>query len=167
MSGGAQVRLDLGDVIAEFNLLVKGQRRYHLTWHVGAPHNTTTADRVIKGPPYANSTGRITVTMDLQADKKVPLSVGFTDEVGNPVATPEGATAVFTVDDPTIIALTDNGDGTAEAAAVGTLGNAVVHVEVTNGETVLTGDLAFTVIAGDAERVAITAGDAEEVTPDA
>lgn len=98
---------------------------------------------------------------------QVPLSITFTDEVGNVVATPDGATTTFTVDDPTIINLTDNGNGTASAAAVGPLGTANVHVEVTwNGHTV-TGDLQIIVVAGLAERVEIVAGEPTEVTPDA
>jgi hypothetical protein len=106
--------------------------------------------------------------MDLQADKKVALSVEFTDEVGNAVPAPTDAVVVYTVDDPSIIALTDNGDGTAEAAATGTLGTANVHVEassVLSGLTV-TGDLQIVVVAGLAERVNIVAGAPEEVTPD-
>jgi hypothetical protein len=101
--------------------------------------------------------------MDLQADKQVPLALQWTDEVGNPVDAPEGATAVYTVDDPTIINLTDNGDGTATAAAVGTLGTATVHVA--SGD--LAGDLAIVVVAGLAERITVVAGDPVEVTPDA
>jgi hypothetical protein len=104
--------------------------------------------------------------MDLQADKQVPLSVQFTDEVGNPVAAPSGTAVAYTVDDPTIINLTDNGDGTAVAAAVGPLGTANVHVEVSwNGHT-LSGDLQIVVVAGLAERVNIVAGEPTEVTPD-
>ena len=103
--------------------------------------------------------------MDLQADKKVALSVEFTDEVGNVVPTPVGETVVYTVDDATIIALTDNGDGTASAAATGVLGTANVHVDA-SGPVAATGDLQLVVVAGDAERVAIVAGPPEEVTPD-
>ena len=104
--------------------------------------------------------------MDLQADKQVPLSITFTDEVGNPVETPAGATVAYTVDDPTIINLTDAGDGTAVAAAVGILGQAVVHAEVSFDGATLTGDLLLVVVAGEAERVAVVAGAPEEVTPD-
>jgi hypothetical protein len=109
--------------------------------------------------------------MDLQADKKVTLSVEYTDEVGNPVSAPAGATAVYTVDDPTIINLTDNGDGTAVAAATGTLGTANVHLDATfvDDDAVshtVSGDLQLVVVAGLAERVNITAGAPEEVTPD-
>jgi len=104
--------------------------------------------------------------MDLQADKKVALTASYTDEVGNPVPTPADAAVTYTVDDPTIINLTDNGDGTAEAAATGTLGTAHVHVDATSGGITLTGDLEIVVVAGLAERVAIVAGEPEEVTPD-
>jgi len=103
--------------------------------------------------------------MDLQADKKVTLTFRTTDEVGNPVPLPAGETVVFTVDDPTIINLTDNGDGTAEAAATGTLGTATVHAEAT-GPLPGSGDLQLVVVAGDAERFEIVAGEPTEVTED-
>lgn len=103
--------------------------------------------------------------MDLQADKKVTLTGGFKDEMGNPVPLPAGETVVYTVDDPSIINLTDNGDGTAVAAAVGVLGTANVHGEAT-GPVNASGDLQIVVVAGDAERFEITPGEPEEVTPD-
>lgn len=104
--------------------------------------------------------------MDLQADKQVALSGQFTDEVGNPVEAPEDATITYTVDDPTIINLTDNGDGTANAAAVGPLGNATVHAEAVADDFTATGDLLISVVAGDAERFEIVPGEVTEVTPD-
>lgn len=104
--------------------------------------------------------------MDLMADQQVALTVGYTDEVGNPVPAPEEVTATFTVDDPTLINLTDNGDGTAVAAAVGPLGTATVHVSTTLNGQELTGDLAIVVVAGLAERINIIAGEPTEVTPD-
>lgn len=105
--------------------------------------------------------------MDLQADKKVTLSVSWTDEVGNPTTPPTDATVTFTVDDDTVINLTDNSDGTAVAAATGTLGQATVHAEASGaGTPVVTGDLLIVVVSGDANRLAITAGAPEEVTPD-
>jgi hypothetical protein len=105
--------------------------------------------------------------MDLQADKKVSLAYQWTDEVGNPTAPPTGTvTAVWTVDNTAVINLTDNGDGTAVAAATGTLGTANVHLEVTaNGDT-FTGDLQLVVVSGLAERINVVAGTPEEVTPD-
>jgi len=132
--------------------------------------DTSPADRTIKPPPYNQPTGKVDVRMDLQADKKVALSIEYTDEVGNPTTAPTGATAAYTVDDPTIINLTDNGDGTAEAAATGALGTANVHLDVnftdSDGNPVsLAGDLQLVVVAGLAERVNIVAGAPEEVTP--
>jgi hypothetical protein len=158
--------VDLGDVVASFNLWVKGRRRYRLVWRIGLITGTTPADRIVKPPPYSTSTGKRDVIMDLQADKQVALSVGYTDEVGNPVATPDGAVVTFSVDDPTLINLTDNSDGTAVAAAVGPLGTATVHVVATlDGDTV-EGDLAIVVVAGLAERVTIVPGEVTETTPD-
>ena len=158
--------VDLGDVIASFNLRVKGRRHVRIIWRIGVVTDTTPEDRIVNPPPYAANTGKRDVIMDLMADKQVALSVGFTDEVGNPVPAPADFLAVFTVDDPTIINLTDNEDGTAVAAAVGPLGTATVHVVSTlNGQEV-TGDLAIVVVAGLAERISILAGEPTEVTPD-
>lgn len=104
--------------------------------------------------------------MDLQADQQVPLTVEFTDEVGNPVGTPDAASVTYTVDDPTIINLTDNGDGSANAAATGTLGAANVHVDATWDGNTVSGDLQLVVVAGLAERLNVVAGEPTEVTPD-
>lgn len=160
------MELDLGDVIVAFNVRVKGQKHYRAIWKIGVPVDSVPADRFVKPPPYAQSTGKRDAIMDLMADKKVDLTLGFTDEVGNPVPAPEGSTATFTVDDPTIINLTDNGDGTAVAAATGTLGTATVHVESELNGQAVSGDLAIVVVAGLAERVTIVAGDPTEVTED-
>jgi hypothetical protein len=164
---GGAINVDLGDITAVFELRIKGKQRRRFVWHVGPPRDTTAEDRVVNGPPYAQTPRLVDFIMDLQADKQVTLTGTWTDEVGNEVETPEGATATFTVDDPTIINLTDHGDGTATAAATGTLGTANVHGEATaNGETV-TGDFQIVVVAGLAERFNIVAGEPEEVTPDA
>ena len=155
--------LDLGDSVLEWNLRNKCCQRFRLVLHIGHPVETEESDRVIQGPPYHQSTGRIDFVMDLQADKKVTLTGTYTDEVGNPTDDPVGAAVTYTVDDPTIINLTDNGDGSAVA---GPLGTANVHAEATVGGTTLTADLQIVVVAGDAERFAIVAGEPEEVTPD-
>jgi hypothetical protein len=166
------MRIDLGDVIAHFTLEVPGLRRYGIRWRVGAPMDTTLADRTNRTPGVLRSTPptprKVAFEMDLQADKKVALSVQWTDEVGNPTDPPADGTGgvSYTVDKGDIIALTDNGDGTAVAAAVGNLGTAIVSVSAQAGGRTLTGDLALTVVAGLAERVNIVAGPAEEVTPD-
>ena len=168
------LRIPFGDIVLVAGAEIPGLHHAMVPqaiFHIGAPRNTTVADRVIKGPPYSQPTGKVDVRMDLQADKKVALSVEYTDEVGNPVGAPDGATAVYTVDDPTIINLTDNGDGTAEAAATGALGTANVHLasDFTDADGTahsVTGDLQIVVVAGLAERVNVVAGAPEEVTPD-
>lgn len=136
-----------------------------LVWHIGPTLDSTEEDRVAGPPPESKPPRKADVIMDLQADKKVGLSVEFTDEVGNTVPTPTGETVVYTVDDPSIINLTDNGDGTATAAATGVLGTANVHVDAT-GPLAATGDLQIVVVAGLAERLEVVAGEPEEVTPD-
>lgn len=161
------MRLDLGDVALHLDVRVRGLRRHHILIHVGAPADTTPADRTAGRPPYSTRTERTDLIMDLQADKQVPLSVEWTDEVGNPTQTPADATVTYTVDDPTIINLSDAGDGSATAAATGALGVATVHVEATSAGRTVTGDLAINVVAGLAERLNVVAGDPTEVTPDA
>lgn len=104
--------------------------------------------------------------MDLAADQQVTLSGGWTDEVGNPVPTPDDATVVFANDNPAVVNLTDNGDGTAVAAATGELGTANISATGTAGGETLTGDLQIVVVAGLAERFTITASEPTEVTPD-
>lgn len=162
------MRLDLGDVVAHFHLEVPGLRRYHFRWHVGPALDTTPADRTPRTRRTAGPNPRkVDLIMDLQADKKVALSLEWTDEVGNPTGAPaDGGTVAYTVDNADVIALTDNGDGTAVAAATGTLGEATVHVEAQAGGRTLTGDLQLVVLAGLAERVSVVAGAPEEVTPD-
>lgn len=166
------LRIPFGDAVLVAGLEIPGlhPRTLQVKFHLGATADTTEADRVIKPPPYNQATGRIDLVMDLLADKKVPLSLEWTDEVGNPTSAPASFTAAYTVDDPTIINLTDNGDGTAVAAATGTLGTANVHLEATftedGADKTATGDLQLVVVAGLADRVNMVAGAPEEVTPD-
>lgn len=159
------MNLDLGDIVLTLKATVKGLHARQIRWHIGAPFDTTPEDRTPRGQ-VAPCIGKADLTMDLMADKQVPLSLTWTDELGNPVTTPTDATAVYSVDDPSIIALTDNGDGTAVAAATGVLGPATVHVVATGAGLTLSGDLQIVVVAGLAERVDITAGEPTEVTPD-
>lgn len=104
--------------------------------------------------------------MDLRADQKVSFALVANDEVGNP--TTFDGTIVFSVDDPSILALTDNGDGTGVVAATGTLGSSTLTGTATpaSGGEPATGVAAIQVVAGDAETFEITFGTPEEVTPD-
>ena len=156
---------DYGDLIHVEQWLLKG-RRLLWAWHLGPPRDTSPADRTPLGVPVAPSTGRTDLIMDLQADQQVTLSGSYTDEVGNPVNPPAGASVTYTVDDPSIVALTDLGDGTAVAAATGVLGVANVHAEATFDGRSATGDLQIVVVAGLAERFTVEASEPTEVTPD-
>jgi hypothetical protein len=156
---------DYGDLLFHEEWIVKGRKHFNLIWHVGSPADTTAADRVVRGVSIP-ATGKRDAAMDLQADKKVTLSIEWTDEVGNPTEAPASAVATWSVDDTSIISFTDNGDSTAVAAAVGTLGTANVHVTVTDGVSTFDGDLQIVVVAGLAERINVVAGLPEEVTPD-
>lgn len=157
---------DFGDLVKVTRWIVKGRRHLQLRFHIGAPADTTAADRTVRGFSLP-ATGKRDLTMDLQADKKVTLSIEWTDEMGNPTEAPANATATWSVDDTSIVSFTDNGDGTAVAAAVGTLGTANVHVTVTDGLSTFDGDLQIVVVAGLAERINVVAGLPTEVTPDA
>lgn len=107
--------------------------------------------------------------MDLQADKKVTLTVEWTDEMGNTTTAPDGGSVVFSKEDADgVLSLTDNGDGTCVVAATGSLGTANVHAEcAAPGMPLMEGDLQVVVVTGLAERINLTAGTPEEVTPDA
>ncbi|HEX5525157.1 MAG TPA: Ig-like domain-containing protein [Pedococcus sp.] len=156
---------DYGDLLHHEEWVIKG-RRLNFVWHIGPALDTTPADRESTVDGSHVSTERIDLIMDLQSDKRVTLTASYTDEMGNPTTAPDGATVTYTVDDTSIINLTDNGDGSAVAAATGTLGTATVHGEASfNGQTV-SGDLQIVVVAGLAERFEITAGEPEEITPD-
>lgn len=104
--------------------------------------------------------------MDLASDKKVPLSVQYTDENGNPTSAPADALVSFTSDDPTVVTVSDFGDGTGEAIPTGTLAAAHVLVSAVADGVTLEGSLEINVVAGLAERINVVAGDPVEITPD-
>lgn len=160
---------DYGDLLHVEQWLVKG-RRLSFQWHIGRPVEVSPDERVSASVARTSDdqpNRGADVVMDLAADKKVTLSGRWSDEVGNPTAMPDGATVSYTNDNPTVINLTDNGDGTAVAAATGTLGTANVHaVANAPGLPQATADLQIVVVAGDADRFEVVAGEPTEVTPD-
>jgi hypothetical protein len=157
---------DLGDVVASFNLRVKGHQRYGIRLRNSVPEPTEPAERVQRGAVRPAST-RGTVIMDLGADQKTTASVQWTDEVGNDAPTPPGATASYASSDTSVVAVNDFGDGTAEFVAVGALGSAVASVQVSDGlGTTLTGEETINVVAGHAERVRLSFSEPVESTPD-
>jgi hypothetical protein len=164
------MEINLGDVIATVELRVPGLQRYRMRRHYSAPVDTVPSDRVPSDQQhtYARPTGtrESDVIMDLQADKKVNVEPSWTDEVGNPTDAPADANVQWATDDPSILNVTDNGDGSATIAATGALGRAHVRGQATvNGKT-LTGEEEIVVVAGLAERFDLAFGEPEEVTPD-
>lgn len=163
------MRIDLGDTVLDVRLLVKG-KRLKLAFVIGPVLESTSKGRPGDSLSYDHrgTYGKVDVFMDLMADKQVALSLDFTDEMGNPQNDEPGdVTVTWSVDDPGLINLsTDNGGRTAVAAAVGGLGNAVVHVDVVANGQSLTGDLAISVVTGLAERVNVVPGEVSETTPD-
>lgn len=156
----------LGDVVRDERVLLATRLPIlGWAWRIAAPADNSTPGPQ-PGTPTAPATGRLDTIMDLKADQQTTLSGEYTDEVGNPVAAPADATVTYTVDDATVLNLTDNGDGTAVAAATGTLGQATVHAEAAFGGRTATGDLLVVVVPGNAERFTVAASDPTEVTPD-
>lgn len=161
------MEIDLGDVTLEVNLRLKDQpvtpRR---VLKIGVPKRTVLADRVPSIPqPYSPRTGKVNIIMNLGADKKVAiLGLIDVDELGNEIG-PSAEQATYTTDDVAgqFIVLTDNGDGTGEIAAVGTLGTAQVTATFPDGTTLVE---MVNVVAGDVASRAFKFGPPEEVTPD-
>jgi hypothetical protein len=134
--------------------------RTRIRWTLGPVTHITAADRGTPtpgGPPAPGHNRKADLTMQLQDDQKVDLAVTGDDDVNNAVAI--AGTVVYSVDDPTILALTDNGDGTAVIAATGKLGTATVTVTDTEtGGAQITGTLAVAVVTSSPTSVTITPG---------
>jgi hypothetical protein len=99
--------------------------------------------------------------MQLLDSQQVTLSVSGVDAAGNPVPIqPTGLS--FSVDDPAILNLTDNGDGTALVVTTGTLGTATVTVNDDpdgDGTVNFQGSLAIDVVTGDVTEIVVSAGE--------
>lgn len=166
------MEIDLGDVVASFNLRVKGAHRLHWRLRVGPVTKMTqsemelakTGNMRVYWQPKRRKVDRY---MDLLDDQKVACGLQWTDEVGNEVPAPDPLpadfAAVYSVSDPSILALTDNGDGTATVASTGTIGSANVHVEVTANGATMTGDDAVNVVTDVASRISLKTGPPEHV----
>lgn len=124
------------------------------------------ADRVPgPKPPYKQPPRKVDIIVDLHADKKVEFELQPVDEMGNP--TTFDGTITYTVDDTSIVALTDNGDGSGVAAAVGEVGTAILTATITPTTGAPTEKSeAINVIPGDADSFTFSFGDEQEVTPD-
>jgi hypothetical protein len=144
--------------------LIKG-RRVGFIPHYGAEQDTGPADRVPGSTTPMAPTRKAEIIMDLHVDKKRTRSATPADEFGNP--TSFDGTMAYAVDDPALINLTDNGDGSAVIAAVGVLGvaNLTFTATPTVGDPIVRVE-AINIIPGAAESFVFTDGPEEEVTPD-
>lgn len=176
------MKIDLGDLTLSIDIEVPGLHRRQVAIRMGVPRNSSEefreamrrwrsdpTSRMFRGG-YSLAPTRIRRKVgpfvDLKADQEVDLTLVWTDEMGNPTTEPADAQSTWTVDDTSVIALTQGETGVV-ASATGQLGTANVHVEVTRPDhEPVTGDLQIVVVAGDAERVEIQAGEPREVTPD-
>lgn len=158
---------DYGDLIHEERWLLKANRRaVTFVAHWGADKRTTPADRVPNTTVPIPATQKAELIMDLHADKKKTRTVGAPlDEMGN-VTTFDGA-YTYAVDDPALVNLTDNGDGSCVIAAVGPVGVAMLTFTATPtvGAEIVRVE-AINVIPGDAASFTFVDGAEEEVTPD-
>lgn len=161
---------DLGDVLLQRRVIIKGSRKTPV-FRIGAPRERPNgpgngSESKISDP---SRTGKADILMDLKADQEVDLTVGaWKDEMGNPTAAPADVTIDWTVDEAgsEFVELVNATDVGVTAGALGGLGNATVTGTATVAGQVKTGDLLISVIAGDAERFEVTAGEPRERTPD-
>lgn len=156
---------DYGDLIHQVRWIVKG-KRLRAVLHVGRHRKATAAER---GSTTQRTTtpGKVDHHMDLLADQGFDLlAPTFTDEMGNTTDAPAEYDTEVTVSDPTVLAVTQNEDGTAFVAATGTLGQSTVTASYTWDNRTVTGDELVTVVAGLAERVTLNLSEPREVTAD-
>lgn len=160
--------IDFGDIEIFAGARIKRFKPPRFVWTVGPMRDTTPADRVPgPAPTYKTPPRKVDLIVNLQDDKKVDFGFSPVSEMGNP--TTFDGTVTFTVDDPSLVALTDNGDGTGTLAAVGVLGVATLTGTATpaDGSAPVTGVESINIVAGDTEGFTFTFGDPTEADDDA
>jgi hypothetical protein len=159
---------DFGDLIHEERWLLKGQHPTFI-FHLGVDVDSAPADRIPATTSMPAPTGKVAVIVDLHADKKKLVTAVPGDEFDNP--TTFAGTMTYVGDNPALLNVVDNGDGSAEFVSVGGTGNlGAANVTFTatpdSGTTPVVRVIAVNIIAGDAESFTFTEGPEEEVTPD-
>lgn len=89
----------------------------------------------------------------LQDNQQVSFAVTGTDARGN--AAKLTGTPAFSVDDPSILELTDNGDGTGSVSSTGKIGSAILKVTDSEGNQEYVGSVAIDVVAGPVTAVGV------------
>lgn len=138
--------------------------RLDVAWYIGPVTEQRTSLPAPQRPAPNPSTRKVQPTMSfaLTDTQQVSFAVSGTDARGNPANLT--GTPVFAVDNPDVLTLTDNGDGTGTVAATGQLGTAVLSVtdSETNGDQ-FAGSVSIDVLAGNVTAVAIDLGTPEDI----
>ena len=94
------------------------------------------------------------MAFSLQDSQQVVVTASGTDAKGNPTA----GKVAFTVDQPTVLAVTDNGDGTANLVA-GAEGTAILTATDTDADgNEVASTIEIDVVAGDTAAIAFSFG---------
>ena len=132
--------------------------RYRPRWTIGPVSERTTPSVVGAPKPHFRKKDVNVILTDVQ---QVVLSVSFVDSLGNPATPPPGNVLAWSSSDPTIVSLTDNGDGSMTAVTTGTLGSVVISAaDDLEGDGVpdFFGSLAIDVAGGAVTGIVITPG---------
>lgn len=93
--------------------------------------------------------------MDLTVGSSADVAIEWTDDYGQAVDTPDDAQGSFTSSDPNLVAVQDNGDGSARLTAASTSGTAMLTATFTSGGVQFTGELPVSVVDNLATRINI------------
>lgn len=109
---------------------------------------------------YITAWGKRVTTMQLKDNFAQPLSLEVDDKFNNPTSSPLDAPPAWAVTDETLASVAASDDGlTAVLTPTGKLGDFEVQVSAAAGGKPLAGSLPVTIIPGDADHIAIIAGD--------
>ncbi len=112
----------------------------------------------VSPPTYQFERYEIMANLQLTDSQQVVYSISGVDARGNPVPLPAG-TVQFSVDNPSLLALTPSADGSSvTCASVGPLGTATLTAKVVDasGNTLAAGSAGIDIIAGPVTAITLT-----------
>lgn len=93
------------------------------------------------------------VVFQLRDDEEFDLSFRLEDRVGNPLLFDPSTGLNVSISDPTVLSLTDKGNGLFTVSSVGKIATAQVNVKATVSGRDINGSLTVDVVAGDADHI--------------
>ncbi len=107
--------------------------------------------------PHPHERVSLMAAFQLTDMQQVTCTISAIDKKGNPAPLPAGS-VTWSVDSPSVVAVTPAPDGLSANLVAGGLGNATVSVLVadTTGTTIAAGSLDVTVTGGPASKIVIT-----------